>query len=104
MNKENEPAPVSRKRVRGAGSRSGAMNRRAGGGSDEEIAKLPLVAREATQVKLSEVKEEVPTYNLTEDDKIRIVEWLTDEKQWPNMRIKQALFWTTVCHCNGRVR
>ena len=80
------------------------MNRRAGGGSDEEIAKLPLVAREATQVKLSEVKEEVPTYNLTEDDKIRIVEWLTDEKQWPNMRIKQALFWTTVCHCNGRVR
>jgi hypothetical protein len=74
------------------------MNRRAGGGLDEEIAKLPLVAREATQVKLSEVKEEVSTHNLTEDDKIRIVEWLTDEKQWPDMRIKQALFWTMVCH------
>jgi hypothetical protein len=37
------------------------MNRHAGEGSDDEIAKLPLEAHEATQVKLSEVKEEVST-------------------------------------------
>ena len=56
------------------------------------------MAREATQLKLSEVKEEASTHSLTEDDKIRIVNWLTDEKQWPNMQIKQAIFWTTVCN------
>ncbi|KAF8336086.1 hypothetical protein F5887DRAFT_920968 [Amanita rubescens] len=98
--KENVPAvqhvPASKKRARGAGSRSGAMNRRAGGGSDDEIAKLSPASREATQLKLSEVKEDTSTYNLTEDDKLRIVEWLTDEKQWPEMRIKQAIFWVTL--------
>ena len=88
--------PVSKKRARGMGSRSGTMNRRDGGGSDDEIAKLTPAACEVAQLKLSEVKDEAATSTLTEDDKIRVVEWLTDEKQWPGMHIKQSIYWVTV--------
>lgn len=88
--------PVSKKRARGMGSHSGTMNRCNGGGSDDEIAKLTPAAREAAQLKLSEVKDEAATSTLTEDDKIRVVEWLTDKKQWPDMRIKQSIYWVTV--------
>lgn len=68
-------APVSKKWARGMGSRSGTMNRCDGGGSDDEIAKLTPAACEAAQLKLSEVKDEAATSTLTEDDKIRVVEW-----------------------------
>ena len=78
------------------GSCSGTMNQRDGGGSDDEIAKLTPAAHEAAQLKLSEVKDEAATSTVTEDYKIRVIEWLTDKKQWPDMCIKQSIYWVTV--------
>lgn len=95
--KENETAPRKRK---GTGSRSGTNNRRTGGGSDDEIAKLGVKERQAAELKLPERSKkpgsEGVTDSMTREDKLTVVRWITTEEKWKDWKLKQHGYWITV--------
>ncbi|CDO68579.1 hypothetical protein BN946_scf184996.g10 [Trametes cinnabarina] len=68
----------------GRGSKSGPLNRRSRGASDEEISKLDDEAKAAASI----------PKGLTEEQKLQVVEYVTDERRWPQFRVKQNVYWT----------
>ncbi|RPD57565.1 hypothetical protein L226DRAFT_610608 [Lentinus tigrinus ALCF2SS1-7] len=68
-------------RTRGRGARSGAANRRIQGASDEEIARLSPEAKQAAQLKST---------GLTEEEKLKTVEFITQPERWKTFRLSQA--------------
>ena len=85
------PAQSSKKRATGKGSKSGKGNRRDGGDSDEEIAKLTKAQMDAAAIKidLTDVKPENPR-GLTEKDKLAAVQYIVAPEQWAEFRLMQA--------------
>ena len=85
------PAPSSKKRAAGKGSKSGEGNRRDGGDSDEEIAKLTKAQMDAAAVKIDmkDIKPENPR-GLSEKDKLAAVQYIVAPEQWPDFRLTQA--------------
>lgn len=106
--KENQPP--SRGKARGRGSRSGTQNRRNGGGSDNEIAKLTPKEKEMAALKIPDHKMGVQldatrqdpddigtkTLGLSEEDKLTVVRWITTVEQWTDWKIKQQTYWVKV--------
>jgi len=117
--KENQPpnAPKkAKKKATGAGSKSGA-NRRGVGGSDDEVAKLSTQELASAKLKLPKAKEEaaddtkakleqdaskakkeevLKEEKLTDEDKDKIVEYITNDKRWDGFRAKQAIIYQAV--------
>ncbi|KAG2365343.1 hypothetical protein BDR07DRAFT_1481462 [Suillus spraguei] len=83
-------------RTKGAGSKSGPADRRDHGGSDTEIAKLSAEAIEDSKIKTPVKSEGIR--GLTDDDKIKVVEYVTSPERWPSFKVNQAHYWN-----NGRV-
>ncbi|KAF6743845.1 hypothetical protein DFP72DRAFT_1177558 [Ephemerocybe angulata] len=107
--KENKPEPESsneptkRKpgRPKGAGTRSGAANRRAKGTSDDEVEKLTPDQKKAAALKLPAVKPEaekadegVRIGSLGDDQKVQIVKYVTQPEVWAKFRLAQSNVWT----------
>ena len=103
--KENK---TTRKRtVRGTRSKSGAANRCDGGGSDDEIAKLSIDAKKAAKLKFEkeasvakaeklEFKEDLRPETLLESNKLKIIQYVTDDQQWSQFRVNQNKIWSDV--------
>ena len=101
--KENK---TTRKRtVWGTGSKSGAANRRDGGGSDDEIAKLSIDAKKAAKLKFKkeasvakaeklEFEEDLKPETLLESNKLKIVQYVTDDWQWSQFHVNQNKIWS----------
>ena len=103
--KENK---TTRKRtVRGTGSKSGAANRRDGGGLDDEITKLSIDAKKAAKLKFEkeasvgkaeelEFKKDLRPETLLESNKLKIIQYVTDDQQWSQFRVNQNKIWSDV--------
>ncbi|KAL7284904.1 hypothetical protein ACG7TL_002218 [Trametes sanguinea] len=77
---------ASRGRGRGGrGSKSGPLNRRSQGISDDEISKLDDEAKAVASIPKAT--------GLTEEEKLKVVEYVTDERRWSDFRVKQNLYW-----------
>jgi hypothetical protein len=76
----------------GTGSKSGSRNRRRSGGSDDEISKLSSKEKKAAGLKNSKAKG-----GLTEDEKLKVVSYITDEKIWKDFRLKQMSVFIQAC-------
>ncbi|KAF8153901.1 hypothetical protein B0H34DRAFT_860856 [Crassisporium funariophilum] len=97
------------KKKRGTGSRSGAANRRGGGNSDAEIDKLNTQDQDTAKIKLADVQKEVRKEErdhgtddekegvaLTEDDKLKVVTYITDPVRWDQFRALQKFIFITI--------
>ncbi|KAH9947855.1 hypothetical protein B0H21DRAFT_708172 [Amylocystis lapponica] len=87
-------------RVTGKGAKSGRVNRRTGGTSNDEISKLSdAVKEEATSIKGQ------GTRGLTPQEKLLVVQYITEEKRWTDLRLKSGQYFRelaqTILH--GRV-
>ena len=84
------PVQPSKLRAAGKGSKSGVGNRRDGGDSDEEIAKLTKAQMDASAVKtnMEDIKPENPC-GLTEKDKLAAVQYIVAPEQWKEFRLMQ---------------
>ncbi|PPQ98195.1 hypothetical protein CVT26_003241 [Gymnopilus dilepis] len=94
--KENDKPSETRSRQKGAGSKSGVMSRRDGGDSDTEINKLDPGKREEAELKDVKPKKEgdsEPVVRLTNEDKVKAVQWITNDVRWKDFRVKQAIYW-----------
>ncbi|KAF8159923.1 hypothetical protein B0H34DRAFT_797120 [Crassisporium funariophilum] len=100
--KENRDDDAPTKKPKGQGSKSGSQNRRGGGGSDDEIAKLGLKDRQAAELKMpgkSDEKKEVEAkapVGLSDEDKLTVVRWITQEERWKDWKLKQHGYWITL--------
>ena len=86
--KENEQkdkmGPASKKR-KGKGSKSG-VNRREKGGSDEEIGQL-----DAKHIQNADIDPDKKTgHNWPHEDKLALFKYITSEKVWKDLKIKQS--------------
>ncbi|KAH9922551.1 hypothetical protein B0H21DRAFT_712661 [Amylocystis lapponica] len=87
-------------RATGKGAKSGRVNRRTGGTSDDEISKLSdAVKEEAMSIKGQ------GTRGLTPQEKLLVVQYITEEKRWTDLRLKSGQYFRelaqTILH--GRV-
>ncbi|KAF8152558.1 hypothetical protein B0H34DRAFT_861765 [Crassisporium funariophilum] len=100
--KENRDDDAPMKKPKGQGSKSGSQNRRGGGGSDNEITKLGLKDRQAAELKMpgkSNEKKEVEakaSVGLSDEDKLTVVRWITQEERWKDWKLKQHGYWITL--------
>ncbi|KAJ3738098.1 hypothetical protein EV360DRAFT_90833, partial [Lentinula raphanica] len=86
--------PKKRARKTGTGSKSGAVNRRDEGGSDAEIKMLSKEESDAAGLK--DPDEEIEAgRGVAEDDKVKLVEWLTEPERWSMLRLKQQQLFIT---------
>ena len=95
-----EPPPIKGvKRRKGSGSKAGPLSRRDEGESDEEIQELDVKQLKGAQLKpKKEDTASVQTRRLKSDDRLKIVEYITDETRWPDLKIKQAVYWAEVSY------
>jgi hypothetical protein len=70
-----------RDRKKGAGSKSGPANRRVKGGSDDEVKELKSAQKQAAELAKGQ---------WSDDDKLKVVEYITDEKIWKDFRATKA--------------
>ena len=93
--------------MRGTGSKSGAANQCDGGGLDDEIAKLSIDAKKAAKLKFKkeasvakaeklEFEEDLKPETLLESNKLKIVQYVTDDRQWSQFHVNQNKIWSDV--------
>ncbi len=84
------PAATPTPKARGKGSKAGVANHREPGVSDDEIDGLGDEAKEnAALVKTG----------LTDEEKLSVVEYVTDEGRWPSLKVKQNTYFDEVRMC-----
>ncbi|KAG1732434.1 uncharacterized protein EDB91DRAFT_1349084 [Suillus paluster] len=81
-------------RTKGAGSKSGPAGRRDHGGSDSEIAKLSPEAIKDSKIKTPVKSESIR--GLTDDNKVKVVEYVTSPERWPSFKVNQAHYWNNI--------
>jgi hypothetical protein len=76
----------------GTESKSGSRNRCRSGSSDDKISKLSSKEKKAAGLKNSKAKG-----GLTEDEKLKVVSYIIDEKIWKDFRLKQISMFIQAC-------
>jgi hypothetical protein len=79
--KGNLPEKREKGKKKGAGSKSGMLNRRLKGGSDDEVKELKPGQKQAAE----RIK---PQWN--DEDKVKVVKYITSEKIWANFHSSKA--------------
>ncbi|KAI1785505.1 hypothetical protein LXA43DRAFT_1100190 [Ganoderma leucocontextum] len=82
--KDKAPPAAPTPKASGKGSKAGVANRRDPGASDDEIEGLSEAAKENTGLPR--------TTGLTDDEKYKVVEYLTDERRWSQFKVKQLTY------------
>lgn len=80
----------------GQGSKSGALNRREGGGSDDEISQLTPTQVEDASLRLDEAKPNAR--GLSDEDKDAVVSYITQPEIYKEHRLKMS---TITIHVSG---
>ncbi|KAI1781726.1 hypothetical protein LXA43DRAFT_1105454 [Ganoderma leucocontextum] len=82
--KDKAPPAAPTPKASGKGSKAGVANRRDPGASDDEIEGLSEAAKENAGLPR--------TTGLTDDEKYKVVEYLTDERRWSQFKVKQLTY------------
>ncbi len=95
-------SPHKAKPTHGGGSRSGQLNHRTAGDSDNEITLLDEKKR--TTAELKAIEDLKGRRGLNDRDKELAVEYVTEPGWWKSFKFKQLVYWTDVCakslsHC-----
>ncbi|TBU52274.1 hypothetical protein BD310DRAFT_981971 [Dichomitus squalens] len=92
---QDAPAVASAPKAKGKGSRSGKLNRREPGASDNEIDTLGEPEKELAKPPKST--------GLTAEEKVAMVKYVTDPTRWAKFKVKQGTYWKDECHANDDI-